>query len=139
MTSKAITKNKNDPKQLILAIDDERDCTELLELILTQQEFLVVKAFNAREAIKFLDETETLPNLILLDIKMPDIDGLTFCQKLKNNARYENIPVIILSALTFPEDIERGYQCGAVDYILKPFSNEDLIRRINYQLSRVPS
>ena len=58
---------------------------------------------------------------------------------MKTKAKYQHIPIIILSALTFPDDIKRGYECGAIDYILKPWSNEDLIKRIEYYLSIAPT
>ncbi|MFX0051075.1 MAG: PleD family two-component system response regulator [Candidatus Hermodarchaeota archaeon] len=119
---------------LILAIDDERDCADLIELILTKQHYLVEKVYNAQEALDYLSESKVLPDLILLDIKMPGKDGFTLCHELKKDPKYHDIPIIILSALTFPEDIEKGLACGVKDYILKPWSNEDLIRRINKHL-----
>lgn len=122
------------PSLRILAIDDEKDAVDLLELILARENYLVDKAYTANDAIKILESGKSLPDLILLDIKMPGTDGFTFCQKLKKHPKYRHIPVIMLSALTFPDDIRRGYESGAIDYILKPWSNEDLVRRIETQL-----
>ncbi|MHA2248165.1 MAG: response regulator [Candidatus Hodarchaeales archaeon] len=119
----------------ILAIDDEKDAVDLLELILTRENYLVDKAYTANDAAKVLESGTELPDLILLDVKMPGTDGFTFCQKLKKDQKYKHIPVIILSALTFPDDVRKGYESGAKDYILKPWSNQDLVKRIEQQLS----
>ncbi len=124
------------PVLRILAVDDEKDAVDLLELILTRENYLVDKAYTAKDAIKVL-ESGTIPDLILLDIKMPGTDGFTFCQELKKHQKYKDIPIIILSALTFPNDVRRGYESGAKDYILKPWSNQDLVKRIGHQLSIV--
>lgn len=136
-----ISNTKNDiqkePLSRILVIDDEKDAVVLLELILTRENHEIEKAYTANDAIKILESGIPLPDLILLDIKMPGIDGYTFCQEIKSNTKYQHIPVVILSALTFPDDIKRGYECGAIDYILKPWSNEDLIKRIEHYLSMV--
>ncbi|MFX0184552.1 MAG: two-component system response regulator [Candidatus Hodarchaeota archaeon] len=130
-------KAPNSKIPLILAIDDERDCVDLLELILSKQHYSVEKVYTAQEAIDYLSRSEALPDLILLDIKMPGKDGFTFCTELKGDPKYQEIPIIILSALTFPEDIEKGLSCGAVDYILKPWNNDDLVRRINRHLQGI--
>ena len=123
----------------ILIVDDERDAVELLELILKRENHEIKKAYSAHDAIKILESGTPLPDLILLDIKMPGADGYTFCHEIKSNKHFQHIPVIILSALTFPDDVKRGYECGAVDYILKPWNNTDLVQRIEYRLSTVPS
>ena len=123
------------PASHILIVDDERDAVELLELILTRENHEIQKAYNVHDAIEILESGIQLPDLILLDIKMPGIDGYTFCHEIKKNKRFQHIPIIILSALTFPDDVKRGYECGAVDYILKPWNNIDLIKRIEHRLS----
>ncbi|MFX0123815.1 MAG: PleD family two-component system response regulator [Candidatus Hodarchaeota archaeon] len=135
-TTDKIGEMSKKPASRILIVDDERDAVELLELILTKENHLIDKAFTTKDAIEIL-ESSALPDLILLDVKMPGTDGVTFCHEIKNESRYKHIPVIILSALTFPDDIKRGYECGANDYILKPWSNEDLIKRIEYHLAMV--
>lgn len=121
----------------ILCVDDELDTIDLLELILTHHTppFAVTKANSSEEALKILHtcSTDTLPDLILLDIKMPGTDGFTLCEDLKQNpkyVKYRDIPIFIISALAFPHDIEKGFACGAHDYILKPWSNADLVQRI---------
>lgn len=135
-TSNTIKKGSKEPFLRILAIDDEKDAVDLLELILTRENYLVDKAYTANDATKIL-ESGLIPDLILLDVKMPGTDGFTFCQELKKHRKYKDIPVIILSALTFPDDVRRGYESGAIDYILKPWSNQNLVKRIGIQLSMV--
>ncbi|UCG01103.1 MAG: response regulator [Candidatus Heimdallarchaeota archaeon] len=134
-TSNTKNKTQKKPVSRILIIDDERDAVELLELLLTREKHKIEKAYTAQDALEILESGIALPDLILLDIKMPGTDGFTFCHEIKNETRYRHIPVIILSALTFPDDIKRGYECGAIDYILKPWSNHDLIKRIDYHLT----
>ena len=133
-TTNKVNEIPKKPVLRILAVDDEKDAVDLLELILTRENYLVDKAYTANDAIKVLEQG-IIPDLILLDIKMPGTDGFTFCQELKKNQKYKDIPVIILSALTFPDDVRRGYESGAKDYILKPWSNQDLVKRIGTQLS----
>ena len=118
----------------ILVIDDERDAVELLELILTNEEYIVDKSYTANEAMKILKSYQKLPDLILLDVKMPGKNGITLCQELKKNKVIKNIPIIMLSALTFPKDVENGLAVGANDYISKPWSHDDLISRVNVHL-----
>ncbi|MHA1967048.1 MAG: response regulator [Candidatus Hodarchaeales archaeon] len=119
----------------ILVIDDERDAVELLELILSQEGYIVDKSFTAKEATEILESYQKLPDLILLDVKMPGKNGIKLCQELKRDEKFKSIPIIILSALIFPKDVEKGLECGAIDYISKPWSNDDLISRINNQLN----
>ena len=133
-TTNKVNEIPKKPVLRILAVDDEKDAVDLLELILTRENYLVDKAYTANDAIKVLEQG-IIPDLILLDIKMPGTDGFTFCQELKKDQKYKDIPVIILSALTFPDDVRRGYESGAKDYILKPWSNQDLVKRIGTQLS----
>ncbi len=118
----------------ILVIDDERDAVELLELILSNEGYIIDKSYTANEAMKILQSYQKLPDLILLDVKMPGKNGITLCQELKRNEGFKNIPIIMLSALTFPKDVENGLAVGASDYISKPWSNDDLISRVNVHL-----
>ncbi|MHA1977894.1 MAG: response regulator [Candidatus Hodarchaeales archaeon] len=122
-------------KPHVLIIDDEIDAVELLSLILSKNGFTAEKTYKADDARELLDKTERLPDVIILDVKLPGTDGLTFCQELQNNSRYQNIPVILVSAMCFENDIEQGFAAGAKDYILKPWSNLDLVERIKQQVT----
>ena len=121
-------------KRSILIVEDERDIADLLTLVLTKEGYIVEKSFTAKEANCFLKSALNLPDLILLDIKMPGVNGIDFCQKLKQSEKYCHIPIIMISALVLPKDIELGYGCGAIDYIVKPWNNDDLLSRIKSRL-----
>ncbi|MCK5343428.1 MAG: response regulator [Candidatus Heimdallarchaeota archaeon] len=121
-------------KPHVLIIDDERDAVELLSLILTKNGFTADKSYKADDARSLLDTADTLPDIIILDVKLPGTDGVNFCKELQKTPRYQHIPVILVSAMCFESDIERGFAAGAKDYILKPWSNIDLVERIKHHL-----
>ncbi|MHA2154311.1 MAG: response regulator [Candidatus Hodarchaeales archaeon] len=133
--SKKTSNEKIPQKPHILIIDDEVDAVELLSLILSKNGFTTEKMYKADEARIFLDTTDRLPDLIVLDVKLPGTDGIEFCKELQKKPRYQNIPVILVSAMCFENDIELGFAAGAKDYILKPWSNLDLVERIRNQVS----
>ena len=129
---------------IILVVDDEKDTLDLLTLVLTGENFQVLTASNVKEAISILinryKNQELLPDLILLDIKMPGINGYEFCEFIKERVSFSKIPIVFISALTFQKDIERGLECGAHDFVKKPWtSNEELINRIQRVLSFQPA
>lgn len=102
----------------ILVVDDEEYLVILLKDNLEFEGFTVMEAYNGEEA---LDKTyERQPDLIILDIGMPKLDGWEVCRRLKSDSRTRNIPIVILSALTQNEDIEKGKRLGAIRYFKKP-------------------
>ncbi len=115
-------------KHRILIVDDEADIIELLEYNLTREGYSVYKALTGEEAVKIAREKE--PELIVLDLMLPGIDGLEVCRILKRNPQTEKIPVIMLTAKSEDIDIVSGLELGAVDYVTKPFSPKVLIARI---------
>ena len=92
------------------------------------QAYEVGVAQNGLEALKFLEER--LPDLILLDIMMPGMDGIELCTRLKNNHKLSHIPVIFLTAKSETNDIVKGFEVGCVDYITKPFISAELLARV---------
>lgn len=116
-----------------LIVDDEKDISDLIEMILKSNGFTnIKKAYNGEEA---LVKAETdLPDIILLDLMLPIVDGLTVCRKLKSNPLTEKIPIIMITAKNEESDIVMGLELGANDYITKPFSAKILIARIRNQL-----
>ena len=125
-------------KDKILIIEDEEDIQELLKYNLKKDGFERLKITNSGEA--GLDAVKTfLPNIILLDLMLPGIDGLTVCRKLKNNSETAHIPIIMLTAKSEESDIIVGLEMGADDYVVKPFSNKVLIARIRSVLRRAKS
>jgi signal transduction histidine kinase/DNA-binding response OmpR family regulator len=116
----------------ILVIDDNTTNLQLLTDLLTAQGYTVYPASDGELAMKFVKST--LPDLILLDIKMPIIDGYEVCRQLKANERTATIPVIFLSALEDEHDKVKGFLAGGVDYITKPFQPEEMLARVRTHL-----
>lgn len=116
----------------ILIIDDNPSNLKLLTKILFQQGYGVRIAPSAKLGINSV--MAEVPDLILLDIKMPDMDGYTVCQDLKAKDKTCDIPVIFISGLEDTMDKVKAFKMGGVDYIVKPFDTEEVIVRIENQL-----
>ncbi|MBM0745592.1 GAF domain-containing protein (plasmid) [Phormidium sp. CLA17] len=117
----------------ILIVDDALDSLNLLYATLSQRGYEVRKAINGSMALMGVQSAP--PDLILLDIRMPDMDGYEVCQLLKASPESCNIPIIFLSALDEPLDKVRAFSLGAADYITKPFQTEEVLARIENQLA----
>ncbi len=115
----------------ILLVDDESDLIEFLTYNLESAGFSVVSAQNGEEALKKLTAK---PDLIILDVMMPGIDGFELCGKIRENPDFENVPVIFLTARTSENDELHGLDLGAVDYIKKPISPRLLVARVKANL-----
>lgn len=116
---------------LLLLVDDTPENLQVLGTLLEGRCRTAV-ATNGMDALNFISKKQ--PDLILLDIMMPDMNGFEVCKKLKQDPGTQDIPIIFLSARTETDDIVKGLRLGAVDYITKPFSKEELIVRINNHL-----
>jgi len=121
-------------KQKILAVDDEEDILELLRFNLTEEGFAVIGAASGEEALKFARAEK--PELILLDLLLPGIDGLEVARRLKKDASTKEIPIIMVTAKGEEADIVTGLEVGAEDYITKPFSRKVLVARVRAVLRR---
>jgi len=121
-------------KAHILIVDDERTNINALGNILIK-EYEVSVALSGEQAIEFLEQTANLPDMILLDIIMPELDGYQVCKKIKNSDGLKNIPIIFISALTEASEKVAGFSAGAVDFICKPFSDMEVLARIKTHLS----
>jgi len=115
----------------ILIVDDEQEIADLIELYLGNENYTVFKFFTAREALACIEEIEL--DLAILDIMLPDIDGLTICQKIRERHTY---PIIMLTAKDTEMDKITGLTLGADDYITKPFRPLELVARVKAQLRR---
>jgi two-component system alkaline phosphatase synthesis response regulator PhoP len=121
-------------KETILAVDDEEDILELVKYNLTREGYKVLCASNGEDAI---DVTKRkLPDIIILDLMLPGIDGLEVCKRLKKDSKTEHIPIIMLTAKTEEADVVSGLEVGADDYITKPFSPKVLTARVRTILRR---
>jgi len=116
-------------KGTILIVDDVLKNIQLLGNVLQDEGFDISFAISGEQALSIVDNVN--PDLILLDIMMPGIDGFEVCKKIKENIKINEIPIIFLSAKIESEDIVKGFKLGAVDYITKPFIQEELIARVN--------
>lgn len=116
----------------ILAVDDIATNIMLLKAVLSRAKYKIVTASGGNEALE--KAATELPDLILLDIMMPDMDGYEVIKHLKADPALQDIPVIFLTALHNPEDIVKGFKLGASDYVSKPFNHEELITRVSHHI-----
>ncbi len=121
-------------KKTIMVVDDNTDIVEIAKTILEGKGFEVQTAINGLEAFYQLEEQK--PDLIILDVMMPQIDGLEVLSKLKETPDYLSIPVILLTAKIQYADVLGGYKLGADYHIPKPFVSDHLINVINFLLSK---
>jgi len=112
---------------LILIVDDVPKNIQILGMILGK-DYRIVVAMNGPAALKQVEKV--LPDLILLDVMMPDMDGFETCARLKSSPRTKDIPVIFLTARNEAEDIVKGFEIGAADYLSKPFNANELMVRV---------
>lgn len=119
----------------ILVVDDVISNVLLLKVLLAAQKFNVITASNGMEAIDITKKQQ--PDLILLDVMMPGMSGFEVAQKLKNDPEVQHIPIIFLTALNSTADIVTGFKVGANDFISKPFNKEELVIRVNHQISLI--
>ena len=120
--------SKDDRIPLILIVDDTIKNLQLMGSVLKEENYKIAIANNGNQAI--LIASQTLPDLILLDVMMPGINGYETCKKLKEIEQVKNIPIIFLTAKSEIEDIVNGLKAGAVDYITKPFNIYELKARV---------
>lgn len=123
-------------RPLILSVDDEPDVTTLVQFHLDKAGCEVVTAGTGREALDRVNERR--PDLILLDLMLPDIDGFGICEILRRQATTATIPVVILTAWATPDAKSLGLELGALDYLIKPFSPRDLVARVQKLLALRP-
>ena len=125
----------NPTEYKILIVDDVMSNVLLLKVLLTNEKFAIATASNGRQALEQVEKEN--PDLVLLDVMMPDMSGFEVAQHLKSNPNTADIPIIFLTALNSTADIVKGFQVGANDFISKPFNKEELIIRVTHQISLV--
>ena len=125
----------NPSEYKILIVDDVMSNVLLLKVLLTNEKFAIATASNGRQALEQVEKEN--PDLVLLDVMMPDMSGFEVAQHLKSNPNTADIPIIFLTALNSTADIVKGFQVGANDFISKPFNKEELIIRVTQQISLV--
>ncbi len=125
----------SEESHLILIVDDTPHNLQVAGEILSRENYKIALAQSGSDAMKFLEKRK--PDLILLDIMMPDMDGFKVCQYLKENLETRFIPIIFLTARAQIEDIVKGFELGGADYLTKPFNDKELIARVKAQLELV--
>lgn len=118
----------------ILIADDEAQVRELLSLVLSSQGYEVFTASNGDQLVRMAQDH--MPDLLLVDLMMPQLDGYEAIRQLRNDTRTAHLPMIILTARATPNDVVTGFESGADDYITKPFNTDELLARIKSHLRR---
>ncbi len=121
-------------KTKILIVDDEEAGRKLIKTILSQANYDTYEASNGEEALRIL--YQEIPDLIILDIRMPKMDGYQLCYEIRSNISFKNIPVIMLTVMGDTLDKIRGHHLGIDDYITKPFEPEEFLARVGSVLKR---
>jgi len=119
----------------ILIVEDERDIADLLRYNLQEAGFKTDYVRNGADALQ--RAIEKTPDLILLDLMLPEVDGMIVCRLLKNDPRTKNIPIVMVTAKTEEKDRVAGLELGADDYIIKPFSPREVVLRVSAVLRRI--
>jgi DNA-binding response OmpR family regulator len=120
---------------MVLVADDERDIRELIAFTLRFAGYEVVTANDGEDA--YQQALKIIPDLILLDVRMPRMTGYEACKAIKSDAALQHIPVMFLSAKGQEAEIQAGYDAGAIDYLLKPFAPDELTARVKTILSQI--
>ena len=125
----SMKKMKPNKQKKILVVDDEKNMRKFLRIELEYRKFTVILAKDGKEAL--MRAKAEMPDLIVLDVMMPKIDGYTVCRSLKSNEQYRSIPIILLTVQGRKRDIQKGLDALADAYITKPFISEELVEKIN--------
>ncbi len=118
----------------ILVVDDDPQITTLIKFILKKEGYLAIVAHSGEDGVRLAQDEK--PDLMILDLMMPGMDGYQVCETIKTGEKTKNIPIIMLTALGMGKDFEKGLEKGADWYITKPFDSQHLIKRVNYLLNR---
>ena len=117
----------------ILVVDDNPDLIELLRMSFEQARFSIITATNGPDALK---QAQSMPDLIVLDLVLPEMDGFTVCETLKKDKATASIPIIMMTGLGSPLNRLAGFECGASDYVTKPFTPDQLLEKTRTLLNR---
>jgi len=123
-----ITQEKPIEETRILVVDDDEQNVELLEAYLSDAGYQVLRALDGVSALKVISSED--PDLVLLDIMMPDISGYEVCKRVKGDAKTARMPVLMVTALGALADIEKGIEAGTDDFLTKPINRLELLARV---------
>ena len=116
----------------ILIVDDEQDIVESLKFVLEVEDYICYCAYNGEDGLRLAKEI--MPDLIILDVMMPKINGYKISRLLKFDNKYKNIPILMITARSQEEDKLIGEETGVDEYITKPFELEDVVKKVNEYL-----
>ncbi len=116
----------------VLIVEDGRTLNRTLQFLLRSRGYVIESAYNGKEALKIIKKVR--PDVIILDLMMPEMDGFEFCEKLKNNNRLKGTPIIVLSALDPKPIMDRLISLGISDYVEKPFISIELLKKVSTAL-----
>jgi DNA-binding response OmpR family regulator len=116
----------------ILIVEDSLTQAEQLKYILEQHDYRVSVVNNGKEALAYMSRHK--PKLVISDIIMPEMDGYQLCERIKTTENFKNIPVILVTALSDPEDVINGLECGADNFIVKPYDEKYLLSNVRHIL-----
>ncbi len=122
-------KAENKPVE-ILIVEDSPTQAEKLQYILGEKGYRIIAAANGKKALDLLRDSR--PDIVISDVLMPEMDGYELCSRLRADERFKDIPVILLTTLSDPKDVIKGLECGANNFIVKPYDEKYLINRIQY-------
>lgn len=122
---------------LVLVVDDEEMTRNLLRLMLERTGFEILEAEDGLKALEMV--TEHLPDVLLLDVMMPNMDGFAVCEAVRNQVETADIPIILLSARTSEDFVQRGLDAGANRYLGKPIGRDELVRTLREVLEGIPA
>lgn len=122
----------------ILVIEDDEHIAHLLKFMLERENYRVDIATDGREARNFMENSKTVPSLILLDVMLPYVDGFELVRTARAREDWSSVPIIMLTAKTTEQDIVRALDAGANDYIVKPFQPNELLARLRRFLRSKP-
>jgi DNA-binding response OmpR family regulator len=125
----------SDPTARALVIEDSEYTAYLLEFVLERARYQVTTVLNGRDAEALLGSAEP-PDVVVLDLMLPYVDGFELLTRLRENPRWRDVPVLILSAKSLEGDIVRAFELGANDYVTKPFRPPELLARVNRLVPR---
>ena len=120
-------------KKKILVVDDEEVTTHLAKTFLERNGFDVVCAYDGAQALSLAKSEH--PDLVLLDIMLPDIDGFEVCRRLKGDVMFRGMPILMFTAKGLSKDVQKGREVGADEYLIKPFSGKALVATIRKHLN----
>ncbi len=134
LTDDQITLQSMDTGKTIVVVEDEQDIADTIVYNLEREGFTALTTARGDEALNLI--RREIPELVILDLMLPGLDGLTVCQQLKNDPSTRDIPIIIVSAKTEDSDVVIGLGLGADDYLGKPFSSRELVARVKVALRK---